>query len=343
MSALLPEALQQLRLLTLRDLVAKQQVRIDLPSQFMGTLTPTEQMHIRNVSTSRILLQIQEDMIYYHHWLHNRTRDTETVDNTLFPMLLASMTAVCIMLVTIMFIWRLYIWSVRAGRATFLIKVKSHRGEPINERADTLAEEGRTISDDDKRWDDRTDRMTFEVQKGDTTVRSVWTNSVRNAFRKQAGWAKLQKVRATAATHWTARVWYRHNQRWLQASKEGAEASKSGSFKDERTWGRKCFEDLDQRRMGRPATSTWSTDFLLREGSSREEIGKWLKNKSIPWRRRRRLLQVVTGTFPCGQQLVKYGYKEKAECILCKKAYEENGGSWKGVLPKETIGHIQSA
>ena len=125
-----------------------------------------------------------------------------------------------------------------------------------------------------------------------------WTNSVRNAFRKQAGWAKVQKVRATAVTHWTARVWYRHNQRWLQASKEGAEASKSGSFKDGREWGKKCFEDLDQRRMGRQATSTWSTDFLLREGSNREEIGKWLKNKSIPWQQRRRLLQVVTGTFP---------------------------------------------
>jgi hypothetical protein len=37
---------------------------------------------------------------------------------------------------------------VRAGRATFL---KSHRGEPINERADPLAEKGREISDDDKR------------------------------------------------------------------------------------------------------------------------------------------------------------------------------------------------
>ena len=49
------------------------------------------------------------------------------------------------------------------------------------------------------------------------------------------------------------------------------------------------------------------------------------------------------GTFPCGQQLVKYGYKEKAECMLCKKAHEENGSSWKGELPKETIGHIQSA
>ena len=69
---------------------------------------------------------------------------------------------------------------------------------------------------------------------------------------------------------------------------------KSGSCKDEREWGKKCFEDLDQRRMGRPVTRTWSTDFLLREGSSREEIGQWLKNKSIPWQRRRSLLQFVT-------------------------------------------------
>jgi hypothetical protein len=41
----------------------------------------------------------------------------------------------------------------------------------------------------------------------------------------------------------------------------------------------KCFEDLDQRRMGRPVTRTLSTDFLLREGSSREEMGKWLKKQ----------------------------------------------------------------
>jgi hypothetical protein len=120
------------------------------------------------------------------------------------------------------------------------VKVKSNRGEPINERADILAEEGRAISDEEKRWDDRTDRMTFEVRKGDTKVRSVWTNSVRNSFRKQAEWAKLQEVRTVAAgKHWTERVWYRHNQRWLQASKEGTEAAKSGSFKDEKKWGKK--------------------------------------------------------------------------------------------------------
>ena len=71
----------------------------------------------------------------------------------------------------------------------------------------------------------------------------------------------MQEVRATAAKHWTERVWYRHNQRWLQSSREGTEASKSGSFKDEQEWGKKCFEDLDQRRMGRPVTRTWSVEF----------------------------------------------------------------------------------
>jgi hypothetical protein len=40
---------------------------------------------------------------------------------------------------------------------------------------------------------------------------------------------------------------------------------------------------------------------------------------------------------------VIYGYKEKTECILCKKAHEESGGSWKGELSKETIDHIQDA
>jgi hypothetical protein len=147
----------------------------------------------------------------------------------------------------------------------------------------------------------------------------------------------LQEVRATAAKHWTERVWYSHNQRWMQSSKEGTEASRSGSFKNGQEWGRKCFEDLDQRRMGRPATRTCSTDFLLREGSSREEIGKWLKNKSVPWRRRRRLLQVVTDTYPSGQQMQKYGYRKAAACMLCQKAHEECGSS-SDFLPTVTRG-----
>ena len=44
----------------------------------------------------------------------------------------------------------------------------------------------------------------------------------------------------------------------MRSSKEGTEASRSGSFKNGQEWGKKCFEDLDQRRIGRPATRTWS-------------------------------------------------------------------------------------
>jgi hypothetical protein len=43
---------------------------------------------------------------------------------------------------------------------------------------------------------------------------SLWTNSVRNAFRNQAGGVKLQETRAAASKHWRERVWYRHNERW---------------------------------------------------------------------------------------------------------------------------------
>ena len=49
------------------------------------------------------------------------------------------------------------------------------------------------------------------------------------------------------------------------------------------------------------------------------------------------------GTFPCGQQMLKYAYKKTAACSHCKKAYEESGISWNRELPRETIGHVKSA
>ena len=67
-------------------------------------------------------------------------------------------------------------------------------------------------------------------------------------------------------------------------------------------------------------------------------MGGWLKNRSIPWQRRRRFSG--GDTFPCGKQLKNYGYRKTAKCMLCQKAYEERGNSWEGDLPKETIGHV---
>ena len=38
----------------------------------------------------------------------------------------------------------------------------------------------------------------------------------------------------------------------------------------------------------------------------------------------------------------KYGYRRTVACTFCQKVHDECESSWKGELPKETIGHIQS-
>ena len=206
-----------------------------------------------------------------------------------------------------------------------------------------MAEKGRARPEDEKRWNERTDRMTFTVTQQGNSKTSVWTDSVRNAFRKQAGQSKTQDVYELAARNWSRRVWYPWNQRWMQPTRAGRAAAKSGKFKDEQAWGKECFEDLESRELGEPATTSWSTDFLVRTGESREELGKWLKNRAVPWKRRRRLIQVVTDTFPCGGWLHKIGRRATAECELCRRSKENSEGGAQGVVPTESIGHIQSA
>ena len=76
---------------------------------------------------------------------------------------------------------------VQNGAATFLVKVKAHRREPMNELADSLAEAARKVGMEKKEWCDRTKRMVFKWKDKDQERSSVWTASVRNAIRKGVG------------------------------------------------------------------------------------------------------------------------------------------------------------
>ena len=58
---------------------------------------------------------------------------------------------------------------IDACSSAFLVKVKSHRGEPINEQADDPAEEGRLEHDDARVWTTRTERG-WSSRKRDSTV-----------------------------------------------------------------------------------------------------------------------------------------------------------------------------
>jgi hypothetical protein len=72
---------------------------------------------------------------------------------------------------------------VETGAATLLIKVKAHRGDPLNEEADIRAELGRRKAYKETIWDDLSGGPVYQwsVKQGETKVlkTSVWTDTVR--------------------------------------------------------------------------------------------------------------------------------------------------------------------
>ena len=51
---------------------------------------------------------------------------------------------------------------VEAGAATLFIKVKAHRGDPLNEEADIRAELGRRKEYKETIWNDSSDRTVYQ-------------------------------------------------------------------------------------------------------------------------------------------------------------------------------------
>jgi hypothetical protein len=67
-----------------------------------------------------------------------------------------------------------------------MVKVKVHRGEPLNERADTQAESARKMSSECSQWTTRTHRMTYEWSDSNGVRESVLfgqKNTVEEAFQ----------------------------------------------------------------------------------------------------------------------------------------------------------------
>ena len=56
---------------------------------------------------------------------------------------------------------------VLKGARTFMVKVKAHRGEPLNENADTQAESARQLPSEHRQWTTRTQTMTYEWRDND--------------------------------------------------------------------------------------------------------------------------------------------------------------------------------
>ncbi len=64
---------------------------------------------------------------------------------------------------------------VQAGAATLLVKVKAHRGDPLNEEADIRAEMGRRKDQKEVRWNSPTNRTVYQWTVGQHTRSTTWT------------------------------------------------------------------------------------------------------------------------------------------------------------------------
>jgi ribonuclease HI len=91
---------------------------------------------------------------------------------------------------------------VQNRAATFWVKVKAHRGEPLNELEDSLAEAAREVSMEKKEWFNRTERMVFKWKDKDQERSSIWTAGVRNAIRKGVGRSVVKQVKSKVADKW---------------------------------------------------------------------------------------------------------------------------------------------
>ena len=71
---------------------------------------------------------------------------------------------------------------------TFLMKVKTHRGEPLNEGTDDLSEVGRTLKREGEnyRWKERTTLLVFSYYDRNSCQwkKGTWSRTIRNTVRR---------------------------------------------------------------------------------------------------------------------------------------------------------------
>jgi hypothetical protein len=228
---------------------------------------------------------------------------------------------------------------VLRGARTFMVKIKAHRGEPLNKKA----ENARQLSSKCQQWTTRTQRMTYEWEDSDGVQHvTAWSKAVRNAMLRGGAEYHRQRVLDRAGTNW--------NKNFLlsvdvgrQSIRQSASAGVQSDLMDAECWGKRCMLQLQEaENWKKPAATTWAAELLLREGESRECLGSWINSSAVHEAKKRRAKQVITCSFPCGKWLHRIGVRKSPGCELCKREMRKNTVSG-DALPLETVAHLQSA
>jgi hypothetical protein len=203
--------------------------------------------------------------------------------------------------------------AIQAGATTLLIKVKTHRGDPLNEETDIRTEIGRLKEHKETIWNDSSGRTVYEwpvtsTKHGGVTAlkTSVWTNTVRNYIRQKTGEIETCKVLEIVTQKWCkehiprngndlteeGQILLEDPELWLDRITFSWECH--ASRKREHT----TEDDTFLLHNKGTITSTFTGDWLLTEGESRDKLGEWLKKTQVRHQDQRRILELILQGFP---------------------------------------------
>ena len=134
---------------------------------------------------------------------------------------------------------------------------------------------------------------------------------------------------------------FEHN--WRATAPDKWDAIASGNWTQKAAWNRMVTALERDQPHKTPVTSMWTADFLARDGEGRKVMGDWLRDKTISWKARRRLLQTNAGTFLCEVRLQKWGKHPDGICGLCKCSRKMGLNLLGGRPVLGTTGHLQSS
>ena len=156
---------------------------------------------------------------------------------------------------------------------------------------------------------------------------STWNRGMRKAIRRGSAEEEVRKHRDRVTGAWKQ---ISKQRRRVDVSYDPSmvTALQHGTWMDEEGFKKTCIREKKKRGdIHQPFYGTWVADFMLRQDAGRFMLGKYLSDKKIPWRRRRRLGMAVTGNTPTASFLIKIGKIQSAGCRLCRIAREARGES----------------
>ncbi len=144
---------------------------------------------------------------------------------------------------------------VKTGAVTLLIKVKAHRGDPLNEEADIRAEIDRLKEESEKVWDDQTDRTIYQWSEPSKTKEgtlitktTVWTHDVRNRMRQKAWETQAFRALERGDEKWCREHTQRHDSSPI--SEEGQNLiDNTDRWGDQASILKECYESRKRERI----------------------------------------------------------------------------------------------